>query len=603
VPPARPPTDWWHHGLSEESTLASSGAPGLSEQHQAPFRGAGGPWSSLVFAALLALAAVVRLGVVVNRPLDPDESQHLHTAWLVSQGRVPYRDFWEHHTPGFFYLMAPLTRWLAEQPTVYLGGRLLMTVAALGALALTWRLARRLAPPVAAVTLLAFLPQFAETSTETRPDVPALVAWLASVVAVVRWGEGAERGDGRRQRWLWAAGLGLGVALALSLKAAYGVAGLGLAVALRAWGGASTAERRPLRDRVGAVARGLFSLAGGLAAAVGLLVAWIAWLGGWPTVSRMADQVAGQTWRFVDFSKTRPVHGSEIGFLLLALAGIGLAARRVGRRVLQHPVHGPLLLSLVVIALALSLPRTPAVYQHAWLPVLPILAVYAGVALAWTLDQARATGRPRAWVLATLAIVGGLVVPGAESVVYAVRDQLSGSLRLMTTELRAACPGEPIVDGTGLAVFRPSAHRYGVLVTGVREWIARGAIAEETIEADIRAARAPAAYPDKRLRGLIGPVADFLASHYVAGDDGLLVAGVRLRASGSPGVGRALADLVVPGPYRLVAGPGLQVAIDGAPARHGVVVLTAGRHVVTWTGPAGTIELTLLGCAERRQFQ
>src|SRR5262249_54500470 len=150
-------------------------------------------------------------------------------------------------------------------------------------------------------------------------------------------------------------------------------------------------------------------------------------------------------------------------FLVLALAGIGLAAEREGKRLLRHPVHGPLLLSLAVIASALSLPGTPAVYQHAWLPVLPILAVYAGMALAWTVGRAREPARPRAWLLATLAIAGGLVLPGAESVVHAVRDQLSVSLSLMAAELRAACPGEAIVDGTGLAVFRPSAHRYAVL--------------------------------------------------------------------------------------------------------------------------------------------
>ena len=45
----------------------------------------------------------------MNRSIDPDESQHLHVAWLVAQGQVPYRDFWEHHLPLFHYGVAPLT--------------------------------------------------------------------------------------------------------------------------------------------------------------------------------------------------------------------------------------------------------------------------------------------------------------------------------------------------------------------------------------------------------------------------------------------------------------------------------------------------------------
>ena len=51
--------------------------------------GRGGVWDSPgVVAALLGLAAVVRVGVVLNATLDPDESQHLQAAWLVAQGQV-----------------------------------------------------------------------------------------------------------------------------------------------------------------------------------------------------------------------------------------------------------------------------------------------------------------------------------------------------------------------------------------------------------------------------------------------------------------------------------------------------------------------------------
>ena len=100
------------------------------------------PWSLPVFVASLVLVAVIRVGVVLNRAIDPDESQHLHTAWQVALGWVPYRDFWEHHMPAFYYLAAPLTLRFTDSPTVYLAGRTLMTAAATLALVLTWRPAR-----------------------------------------------------------------------------------------------------------------------------------------------------------------------------------------------------------------------------------------------------------------------------------------------------------------------------------------------------------------------------------------------------------------------------------------------------------------------------
>lgn len=37
-----------------------------------------------------------------------DEFEHLHASWLVSVGKVPYRDFFEHHNPLLWYLSAPL---------------------------------------------------------------------------------------------------------------------------------------------------------------------------------------------------------------------------------------------------------------------------------------------------------------------------------------------------------------------------------------------------------------------------------------------------------------------------------------------------------------
>lgn len=39
-----------------------------------------------------------------------DTYEHIHASWLVSQGLIPYRDFFEHHNPLLWYLFAPLTK-------------------------------------------------------------------------------------------------------------------------------------------------------------------------------------------------------------------------------------------------------------------------------------------------------------------------------------------------------------------------------------------------------------------------------------------------------------------------------------------------------------
>jgi hypothetical protein len=37
-----------------------------------------------------------------------DEFEHLHFAWSVSRGQVPYRDYFDHHTPALQYALAPM---------------------------------------------------------------------------------------------------------------------------------------------------------------------------------------------------------------------------------------------------------------------------------------------------------------------------------------------------------------------------------------------------------------------------------------------------------------------------------------------------------------
>jgi 4-amino-4-deoxy-L-arabinose transferase-like glycosyltransferase len=539
----------------------------------------------VVLAAVVALAVAVRVGVVMNRSIDPDESQHLHVAWLVAQGQVPYVDFWEHHLPLFHYGFAPLTVWLADRPEVYFAARAVMAVMAAIAVALTWRLARRLSADGAiwAVVVLLFLPQFAETSTETRPDVPALVAHLASLLAVVRWREG------QGSRWLWAAGVWQGVALALSLKALCGLVGVGLVVA---------ALPPTRRVRAAGVAGSLGTLFGGAIAVLGPLLAGLFILGGGQMLAALFRDVVLGSAGFVDYAKAWPAYGGELGVFLVAALGLGLVLRVRGWAIVRHPVHGTLLVPALTLALVLLLPRTPAVYQHAWLPVLPTIVVYAGLALATLGEWARR--EPARWRTAVVvsAIVAAVVIPAGTSLLFASRNQNADDLALMHQELRLACPGEAVLDGTALYVFRPAAYRHGVLIRGVREWVARGRLSEDVIAADMLAARAPIAHRDQRVQGMIGAVADLLDRYYVPGPDGLLVAGVEVPASAHPG--RVTVELLRPGPYLLTFPPHLKVALDGQLMEPGWHTLEARRYELTWHNQGGTIRLAAATCPERR---
>jgi hypothetical protein len=59
---------------------------------------------------LTAIAAVARLANLLwLHPLNWDELEYFHATDRVRQGLVPYRDFWEHHSPLQWFVFAPFS--------------------------------------------------------------------------------------------------------------------------------------------------------------------------------------------------------------------------------------------------------------------------------------------------------------------------------------------------------------------------------------------------------------------------------------------------------------------------------------------------------------
>jgi len=71
-----------------------------------------------LLAALVVGPLWARLKLLHVRGFNPDEFEHLHASWLVASGHLPYRDFFEHHTPGLYYLLAPPLRALDVEGSV-----------------------------------------------------------------------------------------------------------------------------------------------------------------------------------------------------------------------------------------------------------------------------------------------------------------------------------------------------------------------------------------------------------------------------------------------------------------------------------------------------
>lgn len=61
-----------------------------------------------IFAILFLNTLGIVLSYFYSGTIICDESEHLRASWFVSQGYLPYRDFFEHHHPLLWFAWAPL---------------------------------------------------------------------------------------------------------------------------------------------------------------------------------------------------------------------------------------------------------------------------------------------------------------------------------------------------------------------------------------------------------------------------------------------------------------------------------------------------------------
>ena len=173
-------------------------------------------------AAVFAGAMLMVLGArLPDLALDHDEVEHLHAAWRVSEGDLPYRDFGENHNPVLWAVLAPILHATDSPRVAVWAGRAAMAGCSLLTLVLAGLLAWRLSGPRAAwlaPVILSASSYWTVYAVQVRPDVPmTTLALLGLLLGLPRDGKPSA---GRAL----AAGVALGLAAALLLKAVVVVA-------------------------------------------------------------------------------------------------------------------------------------------------------------------------------------------------------------------------------------------------------------------------------------------------------------------------------------------------------------------------------------------
>jgi hypothetical protein len=74
--------------------------------------------------------------------IHADENEHLHCVWMVSQGLVPFKDFWQHHSPFLWVILAPLFNMLKPTALIFVISRIFSAFIFMVIIFLGWQIAK-----------------------------------------------------------------------------------------------------------------------------------------------------------------------------------------------------------------------------------------------------------------------------------------------------------------------------------------------------------------------------------------------------------------------------------------------------------------------------
>jgi 4-amino-4-deoxy-L-arabinose transferase-like glycosyltransferase len=418
----------------------------LADDGRSTARDAGG-W--FLLAAIVVLL-VARIPLIPVRAFDNDELEHAHAAWSVFRGLVPYRDFFEHHTPWYYFGLSPFFRWFpvaesldAARHFLIFGRLVSLALTALSAalIFLVGRLGGGRRVGLLAALFFVAQPVLIHKTFEIRPDVPALPFFIGALWLL---GHGLRASDVpplRRLRWFGAGGLCLGAAVMCTQKLLFvlpgALAGLGL------WtlaGGRRSAARR--------TAAVLVVLIG---VALPMLITWLAFAlrgAGDPFIHD--NFVLNAHWRWRSSRHLMDVLRTSWPILVLGVVGGWVALSRRDRAGPRD--DGDVLLLCTLGGLAAGVLVVPAAYEQYYLPLLTLASLFAARGLSFLLDASRRGARAWPLVCATVAL---LILPTVD-LARATGHRNDVQMARLGFVYAHTGPADPVLDGwLGMAVFRP----------------------------------------------------------------------------------------------------------------------------------------------------
>lgn len=385
--------------------------PAVSAQH--PFR--------LCVAVLLAFFLALWVARLFLHEFNGDEFEGIHTAWKTAHGERIYRDFFQHHNPLMYQLLAPVVRAGGEHVHTLFLCRFVMLGCALITLFGTFNIARHLFgtdTALLAIVLLAASPTFVIYHLQVRPDVPQTAVTTFAIFYFLR----------RCRSFDYViSGLLFAIAFLFLQKAIFPILGICAVGTYRLLAGKDTA--------INAACFALGLLLPLLLAALWLPVSFQEyWFLNWTLNASFLNEIS-------PYPVIQRVIANQPHLIIFAC--LGISAR-----------FSELKLELLVVILAIVVAITfvtRSSHDNYWLPLFPLFAVVAAPAI---LLACSAFPKPRRSLLVFLAVTLGWSA-------VLLRYELVSKTNTLQIEriayvLERTKPGDALLDGSmQFNVFRP----------------------------------------------------------------------------------------------------------------------------------------------------
>jgi hypothetical protein len=420
-----------------------------------------------MFSAAAALF-LAWLPLIRHRTFDPDEFEHAHAAWCVFRGMLPYRDFFEHHTPWYYFVLSRFFRFFdvgtsieSARRFLLLGRGLSVILATLSAILVfkigKWCRCRRVG--LLAALFFVSQPFFLMKTMEIRPDVLALPWFLGCLWLVLRGLAAGTAPVTKGLRHFLGAGLALGAAVMCTQKMLFTLPGILLGLTL--WALAGVRARQP-HERSHPTAtgglgrRGLFIAAFLFGVAVPAAATWAVFaLQGGGAQFITDNFLLNAKWKHFETGQLQRLFETSWPILLLCLIGSALALLRFSRR--RPQASGELVLLCTLLGFFGGLLVMPSAHSQYYLPPLAIACVLAAKGLVFLVEG----GDRRASAVRLVLALGLLGLLPLRALREALDWSNEGQLARLRFVLENTRPDDVVMDGwQGLGVFRPHAFHY-----------------------------------------------------------------------------------------------------------------------------------------------